>query len=251
MNDAVRRAERAEAFALRELAAVPSWIWDGKSLPVPIESIAEDHYGVVVEARPSLEEFATTVDVHVSGVLLRAHGRILVDALEAARAPGRRRFTIAHELGHLVLHDDRAGPRIGRLMPSPRGKRARQPTGLVYPAALAYRPEELEANQFAAATLMPARNLTGSLTECPITVAELCGVSVAAAEKRLEYLYWRRSTHGTMPRTSSGASGEPRSTARCAAEQSTDAADASSTVDQSSATQLRTGGAPCDIPLHQ
>ena len=128
MSPAARRAQRADAIALRELAAVPRWLWDGESLPVPIESIAEDHYGILVEEHHSLDEFATAGDAHVSGVLLRARGRILVDALEAARAPGRKRFTIAHELGHLVLDDEEAGPRVGqpdsteRRAPSPRGR---------------------------------------------------------------------------------------------------------------------------------
>jgi hypothetical protein len=59
VNDLVGRAEQAEARSQRELSGVPSWIWDGRSLPVPIESIAEDHYGLLVEPRHSLEEFAT------------------------------------------------------------------------------------------------------------------------------------------------------------------------------------------------
>jgi hypothetical protein len=88
MSDPNRRAERAEACAVRELAAVPNWIWDGKSLPVPVDSIAEDHYGLLVQARPSLAEFATSTDVHVSGVLLRANGRILVDGSRQLARPG-------------------------------------------------------------------------------------------------------------------------------------------------------------------
>jgi len=158
MSPAARRAQRADAIALRELAAVPRWLWDGESLPVPIESIAEDHYGILVEEHHSLDAFATAGDAHVSGVLLRARGRILVDALEAARAPGRKRFTIAHELGHLVLDDEEAGPRVGQ--PDLTERRARRPVGACdQPAALAYPPGELEANQFAAAMLMPARHL--------------------------------------------------------------------------------------------
>lgn len=192
MNDLVRRAESAEASAPRELALVPSWIWDGESLPVPIESIAEDHYGLLIEARPSLQEFATGGDAHVSGVLLRARGRILVDALEAARAPGRRRFTIAHELGHLVLHDDQVRPRLGRPVSGGSAQHIAPTADVGCPAALAYPPAELEANQFAAAMLMPAGHLAAARVECPLEVAVLCLVSLAAAEKRLEYLRWRR-----------------------------------------------------------
>ena len=221
MNDAIRRAERAEASAGRELAGVPEWIWDGQSLPVPIDLIAEDHYGLLVQARPSLVEFATSTYVHVSGVLLRSHGRILVDALEAARAPGRRRFTIAHELGHLVLHDDRVRPRVGRLMPRLSADSAGR-RGSVYPAALAYPPEELEANQFAAAMLMPDRVLQAAGVECPIAVAELCGVSVVAAEKRLEYLHWREA----------GAQSNSARDARCRAVHGHDYAGGGATITQ-------------------
>jgi hypothetical protein len=200
MNDVIWRAERAEASAVRELAAVPSWIWDAASLPVPIESIAEDHYGAFVDASRSLDEFATGADIYVSGVLLKGQGRILVDALEAARAPGRRRFTVAHELGHLVLHDDYVGPRVGHPISTDLAEHAGLSGGPAYPAALRYPPKELEANQFAAAMLMPAARLEATRIECPLELAEMCGVSVAAAEKRLEYLCWRCSTHGNGAR---------------------------------------------------
>jgi Zn-dependent peptidase ImmA (M78 family) len=59
------------------------------------------------------------------------------------------------------------------------------------PAALHYPPEELEANQFAAALLMPAPMLDRlPTTRADLTdrVAERFAVSTGAAEKRLEYL---------------------------------------------------------------
>jgi Zn-dependent peptidase ImmA (M78 family) len=58
------------------------------------------------------------------------------------------------------------------------------------PAALAYPPGELEANHFAAAMLMPARHLRSAGINGANELAERCAVSVAAAEKRLEYLEW-------------------------------------------------------------
>ena len=61
----------------------------GDELPVPVESIAEDLLGLAVEAR----------ELEVSGMLLPAERRILVNAAEPEP---RRRFTIAHELGHWV-----------------------------------------------------------------------------------------------------------------------------------------------------
>ena len=40
----------------------------------------------------------------LSGLLLPSLGEIWVNAGEAREWPGRRRFTIAHELGHWCLH---------------------------------------------------------------------------------------------------------------------------------------------------
>ena len=62
----------------------------GEELPVPVESIAEDLLGLAVEARESLP---------YSGMLIPAERRILVNAAEPEP---RRRFTIAHELGHWI-----------------------------------------------------------------------------------------------------------------------------------------------------
>ncbi len=62
----------------------------GDELPVPVESIAEDLLGLAVGVRDDLE---------VSGMLLPAERRILVNAAEPEP---RRRFTIAHELGHWI-----------------------------------------------------------------------------------------------------------------------------------------------------
>lgn len=192
MIEAARRAERAELRAQRELADVPEWVWDRESLPVPIEAIAEDHYGIRIEPLDSLQRFATPNHVHVSGVLLRTRALILVDALEGARAPGRRRFTIAHELGHLVLHDG-PGPRFGRREPGTSTVTPRPAPHCTYPAAFAYPPLELEANAFAAGMLMPLSLLRARKIRCPGRLAEAFGVSLAAAEKRLEYVQWRET----------------------------------------------------------
>ena len=64
-------------------------VFGGDELPVPVESIAEDLLGLAVEAR----------ELDVSGMLLPAERRILVNAAEPEP---RRRFTIAHELGHWI-----------------------------------------------------------------------------------------------------------------------------------------------------
>src|SRR5262249_6862121 len=78
-------------------------------------------------------------------VLLREPDRTMI-IVNAANAPVRQRFTIAHEIGHFALHrgtvylDGRA--------------RVNFRDGL---SSMATDQEEIDANAFAAALLMPAR----------------------------------------------------------------------------------------------
>lgn len=62
----------------------------GDELPVPIEAIAEDFIGLAVEER-DLEG--------VSGLLYPAERQVYLNATDS---PARRRFTLAHEVGHWV-----------------------------------------------------------------------------------------------------------------------------------------------------
>ena len=98
--------DRAEEL----LAEVPGWIWDGRSLPVPVEDIADSHCGLLVRdvddmtAAPGCPRLDG--DQTISGLLLPSRGEIWVNAEEAKQWPPRRRFTIGHELGHWALHQD-------------------------------------------------------------------------------------------------------------------------------------------------
>ena len=65
-------------------------VFGGDELPVPVESIAEDLLALAVVVRD---------DLRVSGMLLPSERRIYVRADEPEP---RRRFTIAHELGHWI-----------------------------------------------------------------------------------------------------------------------------------------------------
>ena len=96
---------RARAAAVLE--RLPSYVWDAETLPVPVEAIADSVYGLLVRD--------VTVDQlrgapgappvgDLSGLLLVGPGEIWVNAAEATEWPGRRRFTIGHELGHAELH---------------------------------------------------------------------------------------------------------------------------------------------------
>jgi IrrE N-terminal-like domain len=148
-----------ERSAERVLAGVPDWIWDGRTLPVPVEQIADSCFGLHIRdvddlgRAPGLPELSATQGL--SGLLLPSLGEIWVNAEEARSWPPRRRFTISHELGHWCLHrSDGAVWCRKHAVDPPEGGEATAPVG--DPVRPAYPPEEAEANEFAAALLMPA-----------------------------------------------------------------------------------------------
>lgn len=80
---------------------------------------------------------------------------------------GRQRFTIAHEIGHVVLgHFDAGRFAIWR-------RRAPDPDA-----------DETQANQFGARLLAPACVLHALDAETPEEIAQLCGMSITAAGYR-------------------------------------------------------------------
>ena len=170
---------------------MPSWLWDETTLPVPVEALADSHYGLFVEEAPDLaSRLHLEGHAHLSGLLLPAERLIMVDADEAGRAPGRRRFTITHELGHWVMHCSAASiePVYCRDISvredsAPEGTEPGEATVL-----LDYPPPELEANQFAAAMLMPRELLLGqrrpSTVEEEYILARAFGVSREALRRR-------------------------------------------------------------------
>ena len=181
-------ARRAEEAARRELERIPEWLWDGRSVPVPVELLADSHYGLLVEEEPDLRSrLALSDHAHVSGLLLPAERLIVVDEEEAARAPGRRRFTIGHELGHWVLH--RSPGSEAPVYCRDVGVRE-QAAGEPEPAAVFdYPPSELEANQFAAAMLLPRELLLSqrrpTSNDEEYALARVFGVSREALLRRL------------------------------------------------------------------
>jgi hypothetical protein len=181
MEEDVER--RAEAF----LSGVPSYLWDGETLPVPVEEIADSHVGLLVRdiedlgsapGAPPLADGQT-----LSGLLLPGRGEIWVNAGEARQWPPRRRFTIAHELGHWQLHRRAEVPVFCRAA-------AIEPPD-VEAGSLEDRrlpPAEEEANAFAAALLMPARLVREQYALQPRDFSAMCttfGASGAAMGRRL------------------------------------------------------------------
>jgi hypothetical protein len=153
--------ERIGARAGEILAEVPEWVWDGNSLPVPIEDIADSCFDLLIRD-VELEEMARAPGcpplpegASLSGLFLPEQRAIWVNAGEAREWPPRRRFTIGHELGHCVLHQDGQRAlfcRHGSIDPPP-------PAAEPDPDRGPLDEIEQEANHFAAELLMPAELL--------------------------------------------------------------------------------------------
>ncbi len=111
--------------------------------PVPVEKLARKYAQIVRESLPS----------DISGMLVplastdeKSRWAIVVNANDA---PVRQRFTIAHELGHLLIHRYLTPHADGRYQV--RFRNEKSASGSVR--------EEIEANQFAAELLMPERDV--------------------------------------------------------------------------------------------
>ena len=143
--------------------------------PVPVERVAR-YLGIKVDK--------SDLGRDCSGVLIR-QGKRAVIGVNRADHRNRRRFTIAHEIGHYVLHERETyvdtGYRVNfRDLDSGSGTKA----------------EEIEANRFAAALLMPesmvrrafeelAFDLAGTGDDELRDLARLFGVSTQAMAFRL------------------------------------------------------------------
>jgi Zn-dependent peptidase ImmA (M78 family) len=102
--------------------------------PVPIEAIAEAEGALILRNHFSGYE---------SGFALR-EGTSRIIGVNTATSPRRQRFTIAHELGHLILHDNPLITDYSVLV----GMRDEN-------SSLGTHRQEIDANGFAATLLMP------------------------------------------------------------------------------------------------
>ncbi len=113
--------------------------------PVPVERLARE-----LGARLRFEPF----EGEISGLLFRENGRIVI-GVNALQQKARQRFTVAHELGHLVLHQHDP-------LHIDRHFRVRHRDEV---SAQGIDRAEIEANAFAAALLMPRQMLEEDLRE--------------------------------------------------------------------------------------
>ncbi|MHC5903320.1 ImmA/IrrE family metallo-endopeptidase [Streptomyces sp. S6] len=152
-----RRAEQAAGRLLAEAGELAP--------PISVERLAE-HLGIVV-SRSAFK------DGDVSGMLIRQDGRAPVIGVNDVHSDRRQRFTIAHELGHFLLHPGRE-----IVLDRPVRVNLRDKT-----SSMATDREEIEANAFAANLLMPAGLVRLELQRLPVDVRqdpERCTGALAA-----------------------------------------------------------------------
>lgn len=121
---------------------------------------------------------------NVSGALAQEGDRIVI-GVNRDHAMVRQRFTIAHEMGHYMLHMGQQG----FLFVDESSVYFRDDT-----SSLATDPKEVQANRFAAALLLPRDLLIREIAKCRVDlndeegigrIARLCQVSVQALTIRL------------------------------------------------------------------
>jgi Zn-dependent peptidase ImmA (M78 family) len=149
-----------------------------RSAPVPVERIVRS-MGITVQYAP--------FDGDLSGMAFIKDGKKII-GVNSLHSATRQRFTIAHELAHFVLHEERLESKVhvdkGVLR---RDTLASEGTDAV----------EIEANNFAAELLMPKAVLTETLggknfdledEEAIASVAKKFKVSPVALQYRLQQL---------------------------------------------------------------
>jgi Zn-dependent peptidase ImmA (M78 family) len=159
-------AER-DAVGLLRVAWAPNY----PTLTAPVDPI-------YIAQGLGLKVYTAILDEGVSGMLVKRPGLDPAIYLNKRDSKNRQRFTCAHELGHYVQRastDDDAWEYVDE-----RGPSAGQGT----------HPDEIYANGFAAALLMPAAAVK-HLHRAGFTAAEMAyrlGVSVEAMKIRLDVL---------------------------------------------------------------
>jgi Zn-dependent peptidase ImmA (M78 family) len=141
--------------------------------PIPLQEIL-DHYGIQQVELPAGED--------VFGAIVRQNGRVVI-AFNPAQHPNRRRFTVAHELGHYFCHYQDVMEHVDGDF-RVHWRDTESSSGVKW--------DEIEANRFAAALLMPEHMLRVDVNNCRVLdgdavqrLANLYKVSRLAMQFRL------------------------------------------------------------------
>jgi Zn-dependent peptidase ImmA (M78 family) len=147
--------------------------------PVPLETVVQ-HLALTAQARPLAE---------TSGVLVVENGRGMI-GYNINHSRVRQRFTIAHEIGHFVMHASKNQAQrlfVDRSTMFKRDEDSSSGDDL----------QEVQANKFAAALLMPEKLIRGEIAsshfdlddeEDVSNLAKRFNVSAAAMSFRLKNL---------------------------------------------------------------
>jgi len=125
--------------------------------------------------RIELSNVPSWEEVDGGSLIIEPSGSSFLIRLSPHTTPLRDNFTIAHELGHYVLHYPHKSPPVGAM------RFNRYGTGLV----------EAQANRFAAAFLMPAeefKRARATFSDDAYMIAGHFGVSQPAVSVRMEYV---------------------------------------------------------------
>jgi Zn-dependent peptidase ImmA (M78 family) len=126
-------------------------------IPVPVDKIAKS-LGARVRYSP--------LDDELSGFIYIKDG-VPIIGVNSLHHPNRQRFTIAHEIGHLQLHPDFITSAVHVDKQFAESVLKRDTASTTGTERL-----EVEANQFAAALLMPGGILDDLLEESPIDIED-------------------------------------------------------------------------------
>ncbi|MBR7837816.1 ImmA/IrrE family metallo-endopeptidase [Actinospica durhamensis] len=135
-------------------------------LPVAVDDLAR-LLGIVVVRR-------RFEDADVSGMLFRGEREVI--GVNEVHHRVRQRFTIAHELGHHVLHPGRE-----LILDAPVRVNFRDRT-----SSMATDREEIEANAFAAALLMPEPMIRAELDRLPEEIRRDVDLTIKVLADRFE-----------------------------------------------------------------
>jgi len=153
----IHHAERHAAGILERLGV--------RAAPIPVEKIALQ-LGLVVER--------AVLGDDVSGLLVVQDGRGVI-GVNTTQSPTRQRFTIAHELGHFVLHPKAMPVFIDKSFLKPYFSAFRNSASSTGEDRL-----EREANSFAASLLMPAKLVHEAIRELQVDLADDDEVEILA-----------------------------------------------------------------------
>lgn len=147
------------------------------TIPVPVEKIPK-MLGAQLRFSP--------LDDELSGMAFVKDGTPII-GVNALHHPHRQRFTIAHEIAHLRLHREHITNTVHVDKGFPVSVLKRDPTSAAGTERL-----EIQANQFAAALLMPRKILDQVLAETRIDIEdeaalESCAKKFKVSKATLEY----------------------------------------------------------------